>query len=88
MRQVRKTRGRDAQSAEKLRKLRKELEDARQLVAMVKQRELTRREMLAVDRLLFEQRSKVKEMKRGLGIKGDDEDLINQKVARLPLALQ
>lgn len=84
MRQVRKTRGRDAQSAEKLRKLRKELEDARQLVAMVKQRELTRREMLALDRLLFEQRAKVKEMKRSLGIKGDDEDLINQKVGRLP----
>jgi len=60
--------------------LRKELEDARQLVAMVKQREMTRREMLAVDRQLFEQRVKVKEMKRALGIKGDDEDLINQKV--------
>ena len=87
MRQVRKTRGRDAQSAEKLRKLRKELEDARQLVAMVKQRELTRREMLAVDRLLFEQRAKVRETKRSLGIKGDDEDLINQKVRRLPLTL-
>lgn len=87
MRQVRKTRGRDAQSAEKLKKLRRELEDARQLVAMVKQRELTRREMLAVDRLLFEQRAKVKEMKRSLGIKGDDEDLINQKVGRFPLAL-
>ncbi|KAI9881349.1 MAG: Enhancer of polycomb-like protein 1 [Pleopsidium flavum] len=79
VRQVRKTRGRDAQSAEKLRKLRKELEDARQLVAMVKQREMTRREMLAVDRQLFEQRAKVKEMKRALGIKGDDEDLITQK---------
>lgn len=47
---------------------------------MVKQREMTRREMLAVDGQLFEQRVKVKEMKRALGIKGDDEDLINQKV--------
>ncbi len=54
---------------------------------MVKQRELTRREMLAMDRLLFEQRAKVKEMKRSLAIKGDDEDLINQKVGRVPLAL-
>ncbi|KAI9826885.1 MAG: Enhancer of polycomb-like protein 1 [Thelocarpon impressellum] len=79
VRQVRKTRGRDAQSTEKLRKLRKELEDARQLVATVKQRELTRRELLAVDRTLFEQRSRVKDAKRKLGIKGDDEDLINQK---------
>ena len=79
VRQVRKTRGRDAQSVEKLRKLRKELEAARQLIAVVKQREMTKRELLAVDRALFEQRSKVKEAKRKLGIKGDDEDLINQK---------
>ncbi|KAI9850682.1 MAG: Enhancer of polycomb-like protein 1 [Thelocarpon superellum] len=79
VRQVRKTRGRDAQSTEKLRKLRKELEDARQLISTVKQREMTRRELLAVERTLFEQRAQVKETKRKLGIKGDDEDLINQK---------
>ncbi|KAI9847813.1 MAG: Enhancer of polycomb-like protein 1 [Sclerophora amabilis] len=79
VRQVRKTRGRDALSTEKLKKLRKELEDARQLIAMVKQREVTRRELLAVDRNLFEQRSRVKDAKRKLGIKGDDDDLINQK---------
>ncbi|KAL9623346.1 MAG: hypothetical protein Q9160_002453 [Pyrenula sp. 1 TL-2023] len=79
VRQVRKTRGRDAQSAEKLRRLRKELEDARQLVVMVKQRELARKEQLGVDRLLFKQRAEVKDAKRKLGIKGDDEDLVNQK---------
>lgn len=82
VRQVRKTRGRDAQSAEKLRRLRKELEDARQLVGLVRQRELARREMLAIDRLVFLQRSEVKEMKRKLNVKDDDEDLINQKVSR------
>jgi enhancer of polycomb-like protein len=80
LRQIRKTRNRDAQSAEKLRRMRKELEEARQLLAMVKQRELSRREVLQVDRLLFQQRTEVKETKRKLGIKGDDEDLINQKV--------
>ncbi|KAK2764888.1 Enhancer of polycomb-like protein 1 [Arachnomyces sp. PD_36] len=79
VRQVRKTRGRDAQSAEKLRKLRKELEDARRLVALVRQREMSRKEMLAVERQVFVQRAEVKEMKRKLGIKDDDEDLINQK---------
>ncbi|KAI9796234.1 MAG: Enhancer of polycomb-like protein 1 [Candelina submexicana] len=79
VRQVRKTRGRDAQSTEKLKKLRKELEDARQLMAMVRQREMTRRDMLAVDRQLFEQRAELKRVKRTLGIRGDDEDLINQK---------
>ncbi|TQB68914.1 Enhancer of polycomb-like protein 1 [Monascus purpureus] len=79
VRQIRKTRGRDAQSADKLRRLRKELEDARQLVALVRQREVARKEMLAVERQIFVQRSEVKEMKRKLGIKDDDEDLINQK---------
>ncbi|CAG8373953.1 unnamed protein product [Penicillium salamii] len=80
VRQIRKTRGRDAQSAEKLRRLRKELEDARELVALVRQREVARREMLAMERHLFKQRAEVKEMKRKLNIKDDDEDLINQKV--------
>lgn len=81
VRQTRKTRGRDAQSADKLRRLRKELEDARQMVALVRQRELARKEMLAIERQVFLQRSEVKEMKRKLNIKDDDEDLINQKVS-------
>jgi enhancer of polycomb-like protein len=80
LRQIRKTRNRDAQSAEKLRKMRKELEDARQLLAMVKQREMIRKEVLNIDRTLFRQRAEVKETKRKLAIKGDDEDLVNQKV--------
>ncbi|EAW08683.1 enhancer of polycomb-like protein 1 [Aspergillus clavatus NRRL 1] len=84
VRQIRKTRGRDAQSADKLRRLRKELEDARQLVALVRQRELARKEMLTMERQIFLQRSEVKEMKRKLNIKDDDEDLINQKPKKKP----
>lgn len=80
VRQIRKTRGRDAQSAEKLRRLRKELEDARQIVALVRQREVARKEMIAMERKLFIERAEVKDMKRKLNIKDDDEDLINQKV--------
>lgn len=80
VRQIRKTRGRDAQSAEKLRRLRKELEDARRLVALVRQREVARKVMFVNERQIFEQRAEVKEMKRKLQIKDDDEDLINQKV--------
>ncbi|KAF4260942.1 hypothetical protein LV164_007247 [Aspergillus fumigatus] len=87
VRQIRKTRGRDAQSADKLRRLRKELEDARQLVALVRQRELARKEMLSMERQIFLQRSEVKEMKRKLNIKDDDEDLINQKVTSIPARL-
>ncbi|KAL4941437.1 hypothetical protein BDV06DRAFT_180660 [Aspergillus oleicola] len=85
VRQIRKTRGRDAQSADKLRRLRKELEDARQLVALVRQRELARKEMLATERILFLQRAEVKDMKRKLNIKDDDEDLINQKPKKKPM---
>jgi hypothetical protein len=47
---------------------------------MVKQREMIRKEVLNIDRTLFQQRAEVKETKRKLGIKGDDEDLVNQKV--------
>lgn len=81
VRQVRKTRGRDAQVTEKLKKLRKELEEARLLMSQVKRREAMIREQLATDKLIFEQRHAVKELKRKLSIKGDDDELlITQKV--------
>lgn len=86
VRQVRKTRGRDAQVTEKLKKLRKELEEARFLMTQVRRRELLKRDQLAMDKQIFDQRVKVKELKRKLSIKGDDEELlINQKVPQLPL---
>ncbi|KAF1957413.1 hypothetical protein CC80DRAFT_411021 [Byssothecium circinans] len=85
VRQVRKTRGRDAQVTEKLKKLRKELEEARYLVAQVKRRELLIRDQLAMDKLIFDQRSAVKEVKRRLSIKTDDDELlINQRPAPRP----
>jgi enhancer of polycomb-like protein len=81
VRQVRKTRGRDAQVTEKLKKLRNELEQARFLMAQVKRRESLIRDQLATDKLIFEQRHAVKEIKRRLSIKADDEELlITQKV--------
>jgi len=81
VRQTRKTRARDVQSAEKLKRLRRELEDGRQLVLASHNRELLKAEMLKIDRAIFEQRSQLKEHKIRLGIKTDDEDLINQKVS-------
>ena len=84
-RQTRKTRGRDAHSAEKLKKLRKELEEARELMALIKQREITKREQLTVDRQLFEQRMNLRQVKQNLPDQykqGDDELLINQKRKR------
>ena len=87
VRQIRKTRGRDAQSVEKLKKLRKELEDSRQLISLARQRELTKRELLSVDRRIFEQRAKLRTIKKELPehLRSGDEDLlINQKVLYQP----
>lgn len=81
VRQTRKTRARDVQSADKLKRLRRELEDGRQLIIASYERELLKKEMLNIDRLIFEQRATLKEAKVRLGIKTDDEDLINQKVS-------
>lgn len=87
LRQIRKTRNRDAQSADKLRKLRLELETARNLLLMVKRREFLRKETLEMDRLVFEQRQAFRETKRKLGMKGDEDLLINQKVTTSKKAL-
>ena len=86
VRQVRKTRGRDAQSVEKLKKLRRELEEARAIVALVRQREVNKKEQLAFERTLFEQRTALRKCKRTIGEpynQGDEDLLINQKVGEL-----
>lgn len=80
-RQTRKTRNRDVQSTEKLKKLRKELEDGRDLIRMAYQREILKRDALKMEKDIFEHRAKLKDSKVKLGIKGDDEDLINQRVS-------
>lgn len=88
VRQIRKTRGRDAHSAEKLKKLRKELEDARGLVAMIRQREISKREQMAADRTLFEQRANLRQVKHNLPDQykdGDEDLLINQKPKKKPV---
>ncbi|KAK4994296.1 Enhancer of polycomb-like protein 1 [Elasticomyces elasticus] len=84
VRQVRKTRGRDAQVVEKIKKLRNELEDARRLVQMINQREVLNKQRLATERDVFMQRSELKRVKIQQDIhsrKGEDEELlVNQKV--------
>jgi enhancer of polycomb-like protein len=78
-RQTRKTRARDNKIAETLKRLRRELEDGRQLVLLSSEREMMKRELLYADRAVFEERSRLKQMKIKLGLKDSDEDLINQK---------
>lgn len=82
VRQTRKTRQRDVQSADKLKRLRRELEDGRQLIIFSHERELLKRDLLTADRMIFEQRAKLKEVKVRLGIKEHDEDLVNQKAQK------
>ncbi|KAK3327903.1 EPL1-like protein [Cercophora scortea] len=79
VRQTRKTRARDVQSADKLKRLRKELEEGRQLILAAHGRELLKLEMLKTDRAIYDQRAVLKDHKIRLGIKTDDEDLVNQK---------
>lgn len=79
VRQIRKTRRSDAQSSEKLRKLRLELEQARNLIELVVRREQLKKESILLEQCIFNQRCHVKEIKRKLGIKDDDDDLISQK---------
>ena len=91
VRQVRKTRGRDAQSVEKLKKLRIELESARNLVQLVKAREMEKKELLVAERRLFEQRTELRKLKRGLPDPyrdGDEDLLINQKVKAIKLKVR
>lgn len=76
VRQTRKTRQRDVQIADKLKKLRKELEDGRLLVVMSQQRELLKQKLLEVEKTIFDHRAILKEKKIRLGIRMDDEDLL------------
>lgn len=84
VRQTRKTRGRDAQIQEKLKKLRLELELARGLVESVRAREEKNKANLEVTRKVFDLRHALKEVKVSkqiIGDKGEDEELlVNQKV--------
>jgi enhancer of polycomb-like protein len=82
-RQTRKTRARDNKIADTLKRLRRELEDGRQLVILSAEREVMKLELLHADRAVFEERARLKQMKIKLGIKEGDEDLVNQKVCQL-----
>lgn len=81
VRQTRKTRNRDAQSAEKLKRLRRELEEGRSLILEALQRELEKKELLQLDKSVYETRASLKELKVRLGIKTNDTDLWTQKVS-------
>ncbi|CZT13688.1 related to YMR164c and Gal11p [Rhynchosporium agropyri] len=87
VRQTRKTRARDTQSVEKLKKLRRELEEANWLVTTAHDREVTKQQFVQLERNIFMERAKVKEAKIRLGIKTDDDDLlVNQRPQKRKIA--
>ncbi|KAK9449599.1 enhancer of polycomb-like-domain-containing protein [Limtongia smithiae] len=87
-RQVRKTRRSDAQSSDKLRRLREELDAARFLTEFVVHREAMRKEALQLEWDTFKQRNMLKDLKRKLGIRTDDDDLLSRKRKAAPSAAQ
>lgn len=80
VRQTRKTRARDVQSADKLKRLRRELEDGRNLVLESYQREVDKQELLQLEKSIYVNRASLKELKVRLGIKTNDSDLWPIKV--------
>ena len=59
-------------------------------MALIRQREITKREQLAIDKQLFEQRTNLRTLKQSLPeqYRGGDEDLlINQKVRETTMKL-
>ncbi|ODV93790.1 hypothetical protein PACTADRAFT_45786 [Pachysolen tannophilus NRRL Y-2460] len=83
IRSVRKTRKSDLQNSESLHKLYIELKNARELVYMCALREAKRYNALKIEKNIFNLRSQVKEVKRKLGIKGEEEDLIPHKKKKI-----
>lgn len=82
---VRKTRRTDQQSLERLRKLRTEMEKARNLLEMVLRREKIRKEGLVQEHAVFDKRCEIREYQRQLGIR-DEEALmpVPKKKRKIP----
>ncbi|KAF2404801.1 hypothetical protein EJ06DRAFT_452449, partial [Trichodelitschia bisporula] len=85
IRQVRRTRGGLVQGQDKLKRLRVEVESSRQLQYKAAEREETAKERLRVQRKVVTERQNLKRLKRQLGIRESDEDLmIDRKPAPKP----
>lgn len=79
---VRKTRRTDQQSLERLRKLRTEMEMARNLLEMVLRREKIRKEGMVLEHTVFDKKCKLREYQKTLGIKEDEDLLLPSKKKR------
>ncbi|CEP19141.1 hypothetical protein [Parasitella parasitica] len=79
---IRKTRRSDQQSLERLRKLRSEMEMARNLLEMVLRREKIRKESMVLEHTVFDKKCKLREYQKTLGIKEDEDLLLPSKKKR------
>ncbi|BFZ57267.1 Enhancer of polycomb-like protein 1 [Savitreella phatthalungensis] len=79
VRQMRKTRQTGHPATTRVRALRNEMQQARDLADMVLRRERLKREVLLVNQAIFEKRCLVKDLKRKLNIRSDDDLLVTQK---------
>ncbi|KAL0096382.1 enhancer of polycomb-like-domain-containing protein [Phycomyces blakesleeanus] len=81
---LRKTRQSDQHALDRLRKLRTQMENARNLLEMVLRREKHRKESLVLEHTVFDSRCKLRAYQRQLGI-NDDEDIfpVSRKKHRL-----
>lgn len=82
---VRKTRRSDQQSLERLRKLRSEMETARNLLEMVLRREKNRKESIIQEHTIFEKRCQIRQYQRQLGIKDEEALMPVKKKSRTSL---
>ncbi|KAF3925540.1 hypothetical protein ABW21_db0201326 [Orbilia brochopaga] len=77
-RPARKTRRTDAQSIDKLKRLRLDMERVRSLSKCVHQREDSKKDNQNLEAKVYLTRCKLKKYKRDFGITGDDDDLFNK----------
>ena len=61
------------------------MEKGRHMVQCIVDREEMKRQSLELDQMIFQRRAVVKDTKRRLGIKGDDEDLVNRPRKQRPV---
>ena len=87
-RQARKTRNRDALVTEKLKRLRKELEEGRYLLHQVREREIGHRTDLQLSREIYDARHKLRRVKQESKIADDDEQLLVNQRPREPLTVR
>ncbi|KAI9010156.1 enhancer of polycomb-like-domain-containing protein [Hyaloraphidium curvatum] len=84
-RPMRKTRRVDQQSMDKVRQLRQQMDQARNLLDLVTKRERYRKESLILEELIFQQKIVVRRMKKKLGVSAaEDASPVKQAKAKKP----